>query len=174
MNVFSPKGVSMKPFGLALFLTLGLIWTGGAWAQDKITSGTSEEPALLGSYLAEPFTVEELALQGMDKGDVCGNTGTWKMDLRPAGWSLDNYPVPGCIAWNPPIVGSWRLLENNVIAIRELQDLGCSPDEFTYTWKLEGDTLTFSVVDDPCLGRIHIFTDHPWKKIPEGAQPTFR
>lgn len=147
---------------------------GVAWAQDRATSGTSEEPALLSSYVTGPFTVEELALQGFNKDDICGNTGTWKMDLRPAGWSLDNYPLPGCIAWNPPVVGSWRLLENNVLAIRELQDMGCSPEEYTYSWKLEGDTLTLSVIEDPCEVHIYFFTAHPWRKIPEGAQPDFR
>lgn len=164
----------MKRLWLGLCLVLGLAWMGGvAWAQDRATSGTSEEPALLGSYVTGPFTVEELALQGFNKDDICGNTGTWKMDLRPAGWSVDNYPLPGCVPWNPPIVGSWRLLENNVLAIRELQDLGCNTEESTYSWKLDGDTLTLSVIEDPCELRIYFFTAHPWKKIPEGAQPEF-
>lgn len=165
----------MKRLKLGLCLVLGLAWLSGvAWAQDGETSGTLDEPALLGSYLTGPFTVEELAVQGFEKDDLCGNTGTWIMTLRPAGWSLDNYPMPGCTAWNPPIVGSWRLLENNVIAITELQDLGCGTEEYTYTWKLEGDTLTLSVVGDPCTPRIYFFTAHPWRKIPEGAQPVFR
>lgn len=164
----------MKQLKTGLCLVLGLAWLSGAWAQQRTTSGTQAEPALLGSYVTEPFTVEELAVQGFNKDDICGNTGTFKMDLRPAGWSFDNYPLPGCIAWNPPVVGSWRLLENQVLAIRELQDLGCSPEEFTYSWTLEGDTLTFRVVNDPCDVRIYFFTAHPWRKIPPGAQPNFR
>ena len=118
--------------------------------------------------------MEEVAIQGFDKDSVCGNTGTFIMTLRPAGWSFDNYPLPGCIPFNPPVVGSWRLLENNVLAIQELQDLGCSPEEYTYSWKIEGDILTFSVINDPCDVRIFFFTAHPWRKIPEGAQPDFR
>ena len=165
----------MKRLQLGLYLMLGLICLSGiSWAQERTTSGTSEEPALLGTYVTEPFTVEELALQGFNKDDVCGNTGTFIMILRPAGWSLDNYPLPGCIAWNPPVVGSWRLLDNNVLAITELQDLGCSKDEYTYTWKLEDDTLTLSALNDPCTVRSYFFTAHPWRKIPEGAQPEFR
>ncbi len=165
----------MKWLRLGLYLVLALAWIGGAvWAQEPLTTGTMDEPALLGSYVTEPFTVEELAVLGFDKDDLCGNTGAFKMDLRPAGWSLDNYPLPGCTSWNPPIVGSWRLLENDVIAIRELQGTGCGTEEYTYAWKLEGDTLTLSVVDDPCTHRIYFFTAHPWRKIPEGAQPDFR
>lgn len=164
----------MKRLRLGFCLVLGLTWLSSAWAQQRTTSGTQKEPALLGSYVSGPFTVEELAVQGFNKDDICGNTGTWMMTFRPMGWSLDNYPLPGCIPWNPPIVGSWRLLENNVLAIRELQDLGCSPDEYTYSWRLEGDTLTFSVIEDPCEVRVYFFTAHPWKRIPEGAQPDFR
>jgi hypothetical protein len=124
---------------LGLCLALGLLWLSGvAWAQDRETSGTLEEPALLGTYVTGPFTVEELAVLGFNKDDICGNTGTFIMNLRPVGWSLDSYPLPGCIAWNPPVVGSWRLLENNVLAITELQDLGCGTEEYTYTWRLEG------------------------------------
>ncbi len=162
-------------FRLGLYLLFGLVYiNGAAWAQERTTSGTSEEPALLGSYVTEPFTVEELAVQGFDKDAVCGNTGTFKMDLRPAGWSLDNYPLPGCIAWNPPVVGSWRILESDMIAIRELQDTGCGTEEYTYAWRLSGDTLTLSVAHDPCTHRIYFFTAHPWRKIPAGAQPVFR
>jgi hypothetical protein len=164
----------MKRLSLGLYLLLAAAWLGVAWAEERTTSGTSDEPALLGSYITGPFSVEEVALQGFSKEDVCGNTGTWIMNLRPAGWSLDNYPLPGCIAWNPPVVGSWRLSENNVIAIRELEDLGCSPEEYAYAWKLEGDMLTLNVVNDPCTVRIYVFTAHSWRKIPEGAQPVFR
>lgn len=165
----------MKRRMLGLYLVLGLSSLSGIiWAQDRETSGTSEEPALLGSYVIEPFTVEELAVLGFNKQDICNNSGTFIMNLRPGGWGLDNYPLPGCIAYNPPIVGSWRLLPNNVLAILELQDTGCGTEEYTYAWKLEGDTLMLSVVNDPCTPRIYFFTAHPWKKIPEGAQPVFR
>lgn len=165
----------MKRFKLGFCLVLGLAWLGGlAWAQERTTSGTSEEPALLGTYVTGPFTIEELAVQGFDKDSICGNTGTWTMALRPSGWSVDNYPLPGCIPFNPPVVGSWRLLENNVLAITELQDLGCGTEEYTYRWRLEDDTLTLSVIEDPCTPRIYFFTAHPWRKIPEGAQPDFR
>ncbi len=172
MSAFRSKARGMK---IGLYLLLGLANVSGAgWAQDRTTSGTMDEPALLGTFVTGPFSVEELAVQGFDKDAVCGNTGTFIMNLRPAGWSLDNHPLPGCIPWNPPVVGSWRLLEGNVLAIRELQDLGCSPEEYTYTWRLEGDTLTLSVIEDPCTHRIYFFTAYPWRKIPEGAQPDFR
>ncbi len=172
MSAFWSKGRGMK---VGLYLLLGLAYVSGVgWAQDRTTSGTMDEPALLGTFVTGPFSVEELAVQGFNKQDICENSGTWIMDLRPAGWSVDNYPLPGCIPFNPPVVGSWRLLENNVLAITELQDLGCSIEEYTYTWRLEGDTLTLSVIEDPCTPRIYFFTAHPWRKIPEGAQPDFR
>lgn len=165
----------MKRPRWGLYLVLAVVWSSGvAWAQNRDTSGTAEEPALVGSYTTGPFTVEEVALQGFSSASVCENTGTWIMDLRRYGWSQNNYPVPGCTVANPAIVGSWRLLEGNVIAFHELQDLGCVQKDATYNWKLAGDTLTLSVIQDPCKERIYFFTAHPWKKVPEGAQPGFR
>ena len=79
----------MKRLRLELFLVLPLAWMSGVVGAQGLTttSGTMDEPALLGSYVTEPFTIEELAVLGFDKDDLCGNTGTFNM--KPAARRLE-------------------------------------------------------------------------------------
>ncbi len=158
-------------------VTLMLAWTFGAvLAQEPVVTGSRVAPELMGSYVTGPFTIEEIALMipELGKDDICGNTGTFIMDLRAGGWSLNNYPMPGCTGWNPALMGSWRVLRNNVLEIQELVDLGCGPAAYTYNWQLDGDTLTLTALNDPCTARIYFFTARPWRKVPNGAQPQFQ
>lgn len=161
----------------AALLALFQIWViGAAVAQEPPAMGALVASEILGSFVTGPFTIEELTLMNPDliKNDLCDNTGTWVMDVRGGGWSLNNWPVPGCRGWNPAVLGSWRILPGRVLAIRELRDTGCGLAEYTYAWHLLGDELTFEVVNDPCTPRIYIFTAHVWHKVPDGAQPQFR
>lgn len=163
---------------VGLLVTLALTcWAAGpARAQSPSTTTTLFAPDVYGTYYTGPLSIEELAimLPALSKDDICGNSGTFVMDLRPGGWSLDNHPVAGCTAWNAAIVGSWRVLRGNILAVRELRDTGCGLEEYRYVLSLVGDSLTMSVVYDPCPTRVYQFTAHPWTRVPEGAQPEFR
>jgi hypothetical protein len=48
-------------------------------------------------------------------------------------------------------------------------DAGCptqtgTPGNGTYTWSLDGDTLTFTEVEDTCRDRVFVLTSQPWTK----------
>jgi hypothetical protein len=45
------------------------------------------------------------------------------------------------------------------------QDLCSGQPLGTYRWALTGSTLRFTVVDDPCAGRVALFASQEWSKI---------
>jgi hypothetical protein len=108
--------------------------------------------------------------------------GTYTTTLGPSGPDLEEA--------NPP--GRWQLLltspteayfqppqgpsfpVGNPVAMTDDRvtfgpDAGCptqtgTPGDGTYTWSLDGDTLTFTEVEDTCRDRVFVLTSQPWTK----------
>ncbi len=121
-------------------------------------------PDLLGTYVTEAFTVAELTGQGFTQAAACENAGPWMIVLSEKGFFSGNVlSEAGCTYHNPFVTGSWRLSGERV-TFRDTQDLGCGLEEYAYTYKLNGDSLTFSPVKDSCPERVYLFTTHAWER----------
>jgi bla regulator protein blaR1 len=144
--------------GLVLILVPVLTFT--------LASANQPQPSLLGTYVTEPFTVEELTRQGFSPTAACENSGPWLMVFSESGFFSGNFlSEEGCEYQNPFVTGSWRL-SGRQLTFRDSQDLGCGLEEYSYTYRLRNGALTFSPVKDSCRERIYLFTTHVWKRPP--------
>lgn len=135
----------------------------------SFVSAGQRRPELLGTYLTAPFTVEELTQQGFSPAAACESAGPWLMVFSEKGFFSGNIlSETGCKYQNPFVTGSWRL-SGKQLTFRDSQDLGCGLDEYSYTYRLRGRTLTFSPVNDSCAERVYLFTTHIWKRPLSGG-----
>lgn len=122
------------------------------------------QPALLGTYTTEAFTVAELKRQGFTQAAACEHSGSKMIILSEKGYfngSTDD--EDGCTYQNPFVTGSWQL-SGRRLTFRDTQDLGCGLEEYSYTYTLRDDSLIVHPVNDGCRERVYLFTTHPWKK----------
>ena len=130
----------------------------------SFASAGQRQPALLGTFTTEAFTVEELTQQGFSPSAACESAGPWLIVFSEKGFFSGNFlSEEGCKYQNPFVTGSWRVLGKQ-LTFRDSQDLGCGLEEYSYRYRLRGDTLTLSPVKDACRERIYLFTTHAWKK----------
>lgn len=142
--------------GLALILAPLLAFT--------FANAGQRQPALLGTYRTEPFTVAELTQHGFTPAAACENSGPWLMVFSERGFFSGNFlSEKGCTYQNPFVTGSWRL-SGQQLTFRDSQDLGCGLEEYSYTYHLKNGTLTFSPVKDSCTERVYLFTTYAWKR----------
>lgn len=62
-----------------------------------------------------------------------------------------------------PVEGRFTVDQDQIV-VTETGTGPCANIPGTYTWKLEGDSLTFVVVDDQCSVRRIDWQAGPWKK----------
>ncbi len=142
--------------GLALFLAPLLVLSFASAGQDK--------PSLLGTYSAGPFTVFELTQHGFTPVAACEHSGPWLIVFSERGFFSGNVDAEaGCTYQNPFVTGSWRL-SGRQLTFRDSQDLGCGLEEYSYSYRLRGSTLTLRPVKDSCSERVYVFTTRAWKK----------
>ena len=119
------------------------------------------ETTLQGVYVMTISKEELLANKTLLEQDACENAGVFTYTLMPGRWHLSQTAAPGCA----PVLGvefdgDWKLSGNQMISHWKSAP-GCDLDS-TYTWKLEGATLTLTAVKDTCPARVALFATHPW------------
>ena len=129
------------------------------------TSSPKDVAALLGVY-SMTFSREKMASLFTEMGlaasstAVCENAGEYTLTLAAERWQLRQAALSGCVVQTPSFSGDWRLVGDQVVmhwdSVR-----GCSLDT-VYSWKLDGTSLRFTLVDDDCLPRIVMFKSLPW------------
>lgn len=131
------------------------------------TSSPKDVAALIGVYVMS-FSKEKMASLFTDMGlaassaAVCENAGEYTLTLAAERWQLRQAALSGCVAQTPFYSGDWRL-DGDQIVMHWDSVRGCSLDS-TYAWKLEGQSLRFTLVDDDCLPRIVMFKSLPWTR----------
>jgi hypothetical protein len=61
-------------------------------------------------------------------------------------------------------------IDSNKIILKDFSPYSCSYFIGKYTFKIENDTLKFSLIYDTCSSRTTVLTTYLWKKIPTGIQ----
>jgi hypothetical protein len=116
-----------------------------------------------GTY-STTITVEELTAAGMDDYTACENAGTFEFTLTGDRWEIIQDATPGCTVLNPKWGGSVMFLGERA-SFHDDEPFGCNGD-YTYQWRLTGNTLRFSSVDDvECNQRVYFMSQHPWTKV---------
>jgi hypothetical protein len=129
-----------------------------------VVQAAHQEPAVLGTFVTAPFTVAELTQQGFSHDTACESSGPWLMVFSEKGFFSGNIlSEEGCTYQTPFVPGSWRL-SGVTITFQDSQDLGCGTEEYSYTYRLRGETLALSPLKDSCPERVYLFTTRLWKK----------
>lgn len=161
-------------YSLSLFLTGILLICACAPAPTKAptqappspTSAPTQLPSastLEGTY-SVTFTKDELAQAGITAHELCENAGTHEITFTPDNWTWKQTPPEDCGDLKAATGrGSWKL-SGDEITLNEPAAFGCGALS-TYTFKLDQNALTFTVVEDGCRYRIILLTTHPWEKV---------
>jgi hypothetical protein len=123
---------------------------------------------------------------GDGSSDAADLVGTYTTTLGPSGPELKEPNPPGrwqllltspTEAYFQPPEGTSFPVGNPVVTedgrITFAPDSGCptqtgAAGDGTYTWSLDGDTLSFTEVDDTCRDRVFVLTSQPWTRAEEG------
>ncbi len=62
------------------------------------------------------------------------------------------------------VTGTYKLSGDRIEFADQEGEFMCQDSDGKYTWKVDGDRLIFSVVDDPCDGRKQALTSKPLVK----------
>lgn len=131
-----------------------------------IALATSEKVSqeLLGTYRSGPISVAELVGEGFSPSVACENSGPWLLIFSERGFFSGNVDAdPGCTYQSPFVTGSWSVVGDRV-TFRDAKDVGCGLEDYSYVYKLEGDTLSLTPVSDPCPVREYVLTWHTWTR----------
>jgi hypothetical protein len=123
---------------------------------------------------------------GDGSSDAADLVGSYTTTLGPSGPELKEPNPPGrwqllltspTEAYFRPPEGPSFPVGNPVVTedgrITFAPDAGCptqtgAPGDGTYTWSLDGGTLTFTEIDDTCRDRVFVLTSQPWTRAAEG------
>ncbi len=116
---------------------------------------------LVGTYT---MTITQKDIATITDADLRTDVGTWVLTLMNDGYysALNGSPLTRYIG-----SGQYMATQNLLTVVRSskcLEYYGPLATDATYTWKLQGRTLTLKAVQDLCPTRRQVFTTHPWLK----------
>ena len=123
--------------------------------------------AIAGTYTVT-LTPEQLYANGATFRTVIESNGTWQLEFAKDGvvrlFHVDNIEM-GSRAQAP-----FTLSTGEIVFGTDYGALSCTnysdTEQGTYQWKLEGNQLYLSVIEDKCERRAIIYSAQPWTKQP--------